>query len=41
MGKISLSIYMKGNYEEFYALKPSKKQSQSKPIRREQIAGHI
>ena len=29
MGKMSLSIYMKGDYEEFHALKATKKQSQS------------
>jgi len=33
MGGMSVSIYMKGDYEEFHALKSSEKQSQSKPIR--------
>ena len=28
MGKMSINIYIKGGYEVFYALKPSKKQSQ-------------
>jgi hypothetical protein len=32
MGKIGLSIYMKGYYEEFHALKAAEKQSQTKPI---------
>jgi len=32
MGKMSLSIYMKGDYEEFHALKAEQKQSQSNPI---------
>jgi len=31
MGEIGVRSYMKGDYEEFYALKASKKQSQSKP----------
>ena len=28
MGKMSLSVYMKGYYEELYALKAARKQSQ-------------
>jgi hypothetical protein len=32
MGKIGVRSYMKGDYEEIYALKAAKKQSQSKPI---------
>jgi hypothetical protein len=32
MGEMNVNIYMKGDYEEFYALKTAKKQSQSKPI---------
>jgi len=30
MGKMSLSFYMKGDYEEFHALEAAKKQSQFK-----------
>jgi hypothetical protein len=32
MGRMSLSIYMKGDYEDFHALKASEKQSQTNPI---------
>jgi hypothetical protein len=32
--KIGLRPYMKGDYEEFHALKAAKKQSQTKPISR-------
>ena len=32
MGKISLSIYMKGDYEEFHALRRRKNKANSKPI---------
>ena len=32
MGRMSLSVYMKGDYEEIHALKAVRKQSQSKPI---------
>ena len=31
MGKMILSIYMEGNYEEIHALKAAEKQSQTKP----------
>jgi len=31
MGKMSVSVYMEGIYEEFYALRAAKKQSQTKP----------
>jgi len=34
MGKIELSVYLKGDYEEIQALKAAKKQSQTKPIYR-------
>jgi len=30
MGKMSLSVYVKGGYEDFHALKAAKKQSQFK-----------
>jgi len=30
--RIGISIYKKGDYEDFYALESTKKQSQSKPI---------
>ncbi len=32
MGKINLSIYMKGDYEEFRALRRRKNKANSKPI---------
>ncbi len=32
MGKISLSIYMKGDYEEFHAQRRRKNKANSKPI---------
>jgi hypothetical protein len=31
MDKMSVSVYMNGGYEEFYTLKATKKQSQTKP----------
>jgi len=31
MGKMSLSIYMKGDYEEFYALRRRKNKPNTKP----------
>jgi len=31
---MSLSIYLKGDYEEFYALKAAKNKANSKPISR-------
>jgi len=31
MGKMSLSVYMKGRYEEFYALGRRKNKANSKP----------
>jgi len=31
MGRMSLSIYMKGNYEEFHALRWRKNKANSKP----------
>jgi len=34
MGKMSLCVYMKGDYEEFYALGRRKNKANSKPIRR-------
>jgi len=32
MGKMSLSVYMKGDYEEFHALRRRKNKANSKPI---------
>jgi len=32
MAKMSLSIYMKGDYDEFYALRRRKNKANSKPI---------
>jgi len=32
MAKMSLSIYMKGDYEEFHALRRRKNKANSKPI---------
>jgi len=32
MGRMSLSIYIKGDYEEFYALRRQKNKANSKPI---------
>jgi len=40
MGKMTLSVYMKGDYEEFHALRWRKnkaKQSQTKPISRPKL----
>jgi len=34
VGRMSVSIYLKGYYEEFYALKAARKQSQFKANRR-------
>jgi len=31
MGRMSLSIYMKGDYEDFYALRRRKNKANSKP----------
>jgi len=31
MGKMSLSTYMKGNYEDFHTLKAAKNKANSKP----------
>jgi len=36
-----LSIYMKGDYEEFHALRRQKNKANSKPIRQERIAGQV
>ena len=36
MGKMSLSIYMKGDYEEFHALKAAKNKANSKPNKAKQ-----
>ncbi len=33
MAKMSLSIYMKGDYEEFHALRRRKNKANSKPIK--------
>jgi len=32
MGRMSVSIYMKGDYEEFHALRQRKNKANSKPI---------
>jgi len=32
MGKMTLSVYMKGDYEEFHALRQRKNKANSKPI---------
>jgi len=38
---MSLSVYMKGEYEEYQALKAAKNKPNSKPIRQEEIAGQV
>ena len=40
-GQIGAKSYMKGDYEDFYALGRRENKANSKPIRQERIAGQV